>query len=49
MTDKSTVLTGPSNKMPLNDNDKQEKDKKLTTREIQAGPPEVGDDAWLPS
>lgn len=49
MTDKSTVLTGPPNKPPEQTNDKQHKEKNLTTREIEAGPPDVGDDAWLPS
>ncbi|HWR43239.1 hypothetical protein [Sporomusa sp.] len=49
MTDKSDVLTSPKNTMPRQERNNKEKAKNLTTKEIEAGPPAVGDDAWLPS
>ena len=49
LTDKSQVLSDTPNKKPILDKDKELKNKNITTREIEAGPPDVGDDAWLPS
>lgn len=49
LIDKSDVLAGPPNKKPALDRDQELRDKHITTREIEAGPPDVGDDAWLPS
>jgi hypothetical protein len=38
-----------ANTKATRDSDKQEKRKNIITRDIHAGPPDVGDDAWLPS
>jgi hypothetical protein len=49
LIDKSEVLAGPTNKEPALDRDQELRDKNITTKKIEAGPPDVGDDAWLPS